>query len=408
METLVTTNTEQKTGTKMVKAEPKATPKPAAKAVRTRAPKTVPGFMTGFVKNTLGSKTKHGNYGVRKENGVDALYYTAFQNTWNTQEQREVRSVEGKERLAVRLESGLTLSNANRLQYCGTHVVYGGPRSYNTGQSPVQAYLEQAGAIPVPFSVFENAKLDIARAKVVVKAPSETITVEVKEWKNGKEIVKDETRHYVGACLLEIDQTFFLFDIDREELKHKVFNPFVVKLSGLTKTIEEAYLSLKPPKVVMAELEGIPVERQGEWFFIKRHDELPELHQAPQEVLAIADNPPDARKMGIEVQDGYELGGYVRNSNSNSRQWKAYDKACDKWREAQEQVREFRPNPGSLQQGENRPNNVELFVRAKDSILVSGTVSHAGREHRDVLLKGWWEPVPNTAVQSWQISGDVD
>jgi hypothetical protein len=338
---------------------------------------------------------------------VDALYYTAYEHTWNTQEQREVRSIEGKERLAVRLESGLTLSNANRLQYCGTHVVYGGPRSYNSGQAPVQAYLEQAGAIPVPFSVFENAKLDIAKAKVVVKAPSETITVEVKEWKNGKEITKDETRHYVGACLLEIDQNFFLFDIDREELKHKIFNPFVVKLPGATKTIEEAYLSLKPPKAVMAEMEGTPVERQGEWFFIKRFDELPaDLPKPPQELLDIVNNPPDARKMGIEVREGYNPGDYV--SNSNSRQWRAYDKACDKWREAQEQVREFQPNPGSLQQGENRANNVELFVRTKEMILVSGTVSHAGREHRDVLLKGWWEPVPNTAVQSWQISGEVD
>lgn len=408
METLVTTQTEQKTGTEMVKAEPKATPEPAAKAARPRAPKTVPGFITGFVKNTLGKKTKFGqNYSIRLQDGVATLQYTAYQNSWNMKEQHEVRSVEGEERLAVRLENGLVLSNANRLQYCGTHPVYGGPRSYNQGQAPAQLYLEEAGAIPVPFSVFENAKLDIVKAKVVVKAPSETVTVTVKEWKNGKEIERDETRHYVGACLLEIDGNFFLFDIDREELKHKIFNPFVVKLPGATKSVEEAYLSLKPPKAVMAELEGTPVERQGEWFFIKRYDELPaDLTKAPQELLDIVNNPPDARKMGIPVQQGYEPGEYV--SNSNSRQWRAYDKACDKWREAQEQVREYQPNPGSLRQGENRPNNVELFVRYKDIVLVSGTVSHSGREHRDVLLKGWWEPVPNTAVQSWQVSGEVD
>jgi hypothetical protein len=268
--------------------------------------------------------------------------------------------------------------------------------------------MEQAGAIPIPFSVFENAKLEIAKAKVVVKAPSETITVTVSEWKNGKTVERDETRHYVGACILEVDQNFFLFDIDREELKHKIFNPFVVKLPGQSKTVEEAYLSLKPPKAVMAELEGTPVERQGEWFFIKRYDDLPELPPPPQELVDMANNPPDARKMGIlGIREGYEPGSYIGFS-TNSHPIKAYEKACEKWREAQEQVEEYKPHAGSLRQGDNRPNNVELFVRHKDIILVSGTVSHAGREHRDVLLKGWWEPVPNTAVQSWQISGDVD
>ena len=411
METLTMTNAKQEVKTEAVKktGEKSSSMPKNSKVVRTKAPKTVLGFIAGFVKNTLGSKDKHGNYSIRNGNGVATLYYTAYENRWNSQDQHEVRAVEGEERLAIRLENGMVLSNANRLQYCGTHPVYGGPRSYNTGQTPAQACLEKVGASPVPFSVFENAKLDITRAKVIVKAPSETITVTVKEWKDGKNIERDETRHYVGACLLEIDRNFFLFDIDREELKHKIFNPFVVKLTSPTKTIEEAYLALKPAKVVMAEMEGTPVERQGEWFFIKRHDELPELPKPPQEVQDLANNPPDAKKMGaVETDESYKPGNRYGFTFKKKSLEKAYEKAVDAWQKAQEKLLEYSPNPGSLRQGQNRPNNVKLFVRINDLVLVSGLVSHAGREHRDVLLKGWWEPVPNTAVESWQISGDVD
>ncbi len=372
------------------------------------SPKTVPGFITGFVKNTLGNMNKQGNYSSRIENGVPTLVYTTYENHWDSKEQREVRVVAGEERLAVRLDNGITLSNANRLRFCGTHLVYGNGRSYNSGEVPAQTYMVQAGAVPIPFSVFHDANLEIARAKVIAKAPSENITVIVKEWKDGKDVEREESRHYVGACLIELEHNFFLFDIDREELKHKIFNPFVVKLSGSYKTIEEAYLSLKPSKVVMAELEGIPVERQGEWFFIKRHDELPDLPQPPKELDDLVKTPPDARKFGISVKDHYELGDYIYIRDSDSPNLVKYREARDKWIEALAKIREFKPNPGSLRQGNNRPNNVELFVRSNNSVLVSGTVSHAGREHRDVLLKGWWEPVPNTAVQSWQISGEID
>ncbi|MFH1619817.1 MAG: hypothetical protein ABIG11_07920 [bacterium] len=31
-----------------------------------------------------------------------------------------------------------------------------------------------------------------------------------------------------------------------------------------------------------------------------------------------------------------------------------------------------------------------------------------GREHRDLHLTGWWEAIPNTAVASWQVTGEID
>jgi hypothetical protein len=317
--------------------------------------------------------------------------------------------VEGEEELAVRLEGGIVLSNANRLTLCGTHLVYGGSRSYQSGQSPAQLTLEKAGAIPVPFQVFQTAKLDLTKARVVGKAPAEVITISVERYKEGKHVREDETRHYVGACLLEVEGNQFLFDIDREELKHKIFNPFVVKLPKSCKTIEDAYLSLKPAKVLMAEMGGLKVQRQGEWFFVKRFDKLPELPKPPKELVELTENPPDAREMGASSATEYYKPGHQYGCQFPSADLQqAYDKKAQEWEDAVEKLRGYSPQAGELRQGQNRPNRVHQFVNYDGMVLVEGTVTHSGREHRDIHLEGWWEAIPNTAVQSWQVTGDVD
>jgi hypothetical protein len=35
-------------------------------------------------------------------------------------------------------------------------------------------------------------------------------------------------------------------------------------------------------------------------------------------------------------------------------------------------------------------------------------VSHSGREHAYLRLKGWWMAVPNTSVKNFTVTGDVD
>jgi len=235
------------------------------------------------------------------------------------------------------------------------------------------------------------------------------VTVLTERWQNGKQIKKDENRHYVGACILEVDTNYFLFDIDREELKHKILNPFVVKLPRPAESVEEAYLALKPAKVLMAEMEGTPVVRQGEWFFLKRHEELPELATPSEELKKVAGSPPDAKKMGAtSVERYYKQGDSYGYSFSDSKLEKAFEQKGKEWEKASEELRGYSPQEGELRQGNNRPNRVELFIRFNGEVLVSGKVQHTGREHRDLMLKGWWEAVPNTAVESWQVSGDVD
>jgi hypothetical protein len=39
---------------------------------------------------------------------------------------------------------------------------------------------------------------------------------------------------------------------------------------------------------------------------------------------------------------------------------------------------------------------------------VNGNVRHTGREHEDLHLDKWHIAVPNTAIQSFTIVGDID
>ncbi|OGR46963.1 MAG: hypothetical protein A2X34_09725 [Elusimicrobia bacterium GWC2_51_8] len=393
---------------KQEKMAPQETAQKPAEPKSKVAVKTVEGFLAGFVNNTLGDRTKYNNYSLKQEGDIVKLIYTAYSSSFNHAKQVTEMIVDGTDELAVRLACGLVLSNANRLEYCGTHLVFGGPRSYAPGQVPAQAMLQKAGAIPVPFRVFAEAKLNLAEAEVIEKAPSETITVVIKKWKNNGWVDEDETRHYVGACLLKVGVEYFLFDIDRNELVHKMFNPFIVKLPGNPKTIAEAYASLKPAKVTMAEIGGVSVQRQGEWFFIHRMDNLPPLPEPPKELKDLADNPPDARQMGGTANAYYEPGRTYCYTFIDKAQEMLYDQKVKEWQEAVEKVSGFSPREGELRQGNNRPNRVEKFLVLSDVVLVSGLVRHTGREHKDINLAGWWEAVPNTAVASWQVTGDID
>jgi hypothetical protein len=242
---------------------------------------------------------------------------------------------------------------------------------------------------------------------VVEKAPAEEVTIEVDDGydnKLGRQKKRLETRHYVGACLLESEGQFFLFDIDRRELANRIFNPFVVKLARPATTIADAYESLKPAKYIEAVAQNLDVARQGEWFFIKRYDELPELAPMPADLKARVENPPTPEDFG-----GVKTGEYHWQVQFDDSEMKGhFDFAMREHDKDKQATLEYAPREGSLQQGTSRPNRVTRYVKHEDMVLVSGTVSHTGREHKDLELVGWWEAVPNTAVGAWQVSGEID
>ena len=59
----------------------------------------------------------------------------------------------------------------------------------------------------------------------------------------------------------------------------------------------------------------------------------------------------------------------------------------------------------TLQSKNNRPHYVQ-FLSVEG--YVKGKVTHGGGEHKAIMLKGWCKAVPNTAVESFKISGQVD
>jgi len=263
--------------------------------------------------------------------------------------QRDVLAIKSK---------GIVLGNSARLEHVESMF---GRRT--RGQTRVQAIM--AEKIPtIPFNVFKEAKLNLRTIKVLDNGQGEKITRFKMNEYGSRHLGKDgypvfETVHFTGAKLFEVDGRQFLFDLDREEIKHNIFNPFLVELQTKASSIVEAYESLKPQAVKDALSKGSKVIRQGEWFFIP-------TKQPSQTFID-----------------------------------KHYKKVKD-WNKKM-----ILPEL-SLRAGNNRPNIVKLGFEANAMVYVKGLVRHQGREHRDVTLTQWHLAVPNTSVTSWQVSGDID
>ena len=282
----------------------------------------------------------------------------------------------------IKTDKGMfMIANSSVLPLIGRSVSFGNEKM-NRNVTDVQLYLQDK--IPtIPFTVFDEANLDLNKYRLLDRGNEYNVTRKIpnpkySSWdredaeEKGKtyehEEFIEETVHFTGASLFEVDGSVFLFDIDQEEIKHKIFNPFLVKIPVYVETISEAYSALKPQEVVDAEKMGLKVERQGEWFFIPIDDF-------------------SAKKMMSELDDRQIFKGKLDRSGN-----------VDRWH-----GRSFR-----LKAGPNRPNHAQNGFEYKGKAYVSGVVSHSGREHRNVMLKQWCYAIPNTAIESFTITGDVD
>lgn len=298
--------------------------------------------LTAFLK---GETLKAGNY-VTTEN---ALVYRSL----------SVVDQFSQDVLCIRLiqdEKTFYLGNSSRLTVCGTKVAFGN-RTRNWGETEPQRILTKIGVPMLPFSAFIQAGLKVAQTRILDQGEAETVKRETKKDRKGNAIF--ESVHYTGASLFQNGTSYFLFDIDRVEIEHGIFNPFIVELPRAVKTIAEAYDSLIPLAVRTALAEGKSVLRQGEHFFVK-----------------VAE--PSQYKADL---------ARVRDSGSTDEN--------DRFKTAR------------LSAQGNRDHEASRFN--EKSGLVSGFVKHWGREHRDLdLTLGWWRPIPNTAVKAFTITGDID
>lgn len=256
--------------------------------------------------------------------------------------------------IAIKTNS-LFIGNSSILPLIGRKVSFGNER-LNSAVTKVQTKLSEH-ILMLPFNVFTEAGLNLNNVTIIDKGPEEIVVrteIDKFDSKTGESLYKDVKIHFTGASLFRVDGKVFLFDIDRVEIKNKIFNPFLVELVNTeVKTIDAAYLSLKPQEVLDAEAKGLKVLRQGEWFFIPT-------------------------TLDLTPRKGKDWNGKIVNERL------------------------------ILKVGYNRPNTSEKYSESKGVKYVSGKIEHTGREHKDLVLKGWYKPVPNTSTRSFTITGDVD
>jgi len=227
-----------------------------------------------------------------------------------------------------------------------------------------QEILISLGVPMVPFNAFLELGLDIREFKMIDQGPSETVkrlepNPAYLQWRKGSQKSKAPSEtvlksvHFIGASLFSVGGKCFLFDIDRVEIENGLFNPFLTEIPKRVHSIAAAYDALIPAEVREAMSKGLDVKRQGEWFLIPVKGEF-QADLTPKEDI--------------------------------------------KW------LGKYRPL--TIRAGKNRPNTAQYGVEARG--LVKGKFEHTGREHKTIVLEQWHKAVPNTAIGSFTITGDID
>jgi hypothetical protein len=152
----------------------------------------------------------------------------------------------------------------------GSRITYGTSRR---AQKQPQVVAEACGAIPIPFqnvvSKEIGAGLDLAKLSILDWQGSEKLIIppisRKRDWTGDFYVVE---RHFAGAMVLKVENKYFLFDADREEVRHHGFNPFFTQLPKAAQTVAEAYEALMPDAVQKARANGLKIVRQGEFFFV--------------------------------------------------------------------------------------------------------------------------------------------
>ena len=376
-------------------------------------------FIKGYCEGTLGKKTVCGNWSVINWGLMDTLVFTTIktEREYNYEKSRYETNTEKKEeRIAYKLNDGSILFNSNSLKYAGKYS-YGNRIHHD--QEDCQIWLEQSGAIPIPFTLFEETNTDVRDFSWIVKPTSETITViDNRTWVRQGDKPNEVKRHFSGGCVFSIEKDVYLFDLDRKELQeNKIFNAFVTKLPEKVNSIPAAYDLLMPDEVKKAIEKGIEVKRQGEFFFIKYSDECPikiELTEKEKEILKY---PPSRFGFGIDRENNPnrtyvfisdDVDPYDNDEKINTPEKKAFQIKALEYKKIFDKYTEGRSKPGTLGKSTTGSHNCEKYIKEREIVYVSGTIKQNRREHGDLILNGWYKVVPNTGVLSFTIRGDID
>jgi hypothetical protein len=359
-------------------------------------------------------RKRWGNFKIvgGKETPRELIYQTVSNDSYS-QSKETLTDV-----IATTLPNGKVLGNASILPLIGRQVSYGN-ETPNRSVTKIQTLMEGRKEFDsIPFSVFQEADLNLATYNELDSTGEETVTRKVQNpkwssWKKDETVPEfiEETVHFMGARLFSVQnhanteraekngvlkKIKFLFDIDRKEIDNKIFNPFLVQVpeNGTPITsINQAYDCLMPNEVKDAIANGKHVKRQGEWFFIPTEtNPLSQIASLTEEqrkeyalALAIKDqgrwNNTLTEMLGEELTEKYKNIGNIPESAVKRMELRA---------------------------GKNRPNHAEKGINTGGKSYVKGKVEHSGREHADIVLEGWHIALPNTAIDSFTITGDID
>lgn len=352
-------------------------------------------------------KKRWGNFKIvgGKETPRELIYQTVSNDSYS-QSKETLTDV-----IATTLPSGKVLGNASILPLIGRQVSYGN-ENLNRSVTKIQTLMEGRKEFDsIPFSVFQEAKLNLTTYTELDSTGEENVTRKVQNpkwssWKKDETVPEfiEETVHFMGARLFSVESNTdlgdkkikFLFDIDRKEIDNQIFNPFLVQVpeNGTPITsIDQAYDCLMPNEVKDAIANGEHVKRQGEWFFIPtKTNPLSKIaglteEQRKEYALAMAIKKQSnwdttlSEMLGEELTEKYKNIGYIPEVGVKRMELRA---------------------------GKNRPNHAEKGLNSDGISYVKGKVSHSGREHADIVLDGWHIALPNTAIDSFTITGDID
>lgn len=366
---------------------------------------TVDEFIERFAKGTLGKQTKHGCWSVYWWGGFEVLNYTPS----DVPDEHEIVAYR-------RVEGGEVLSNSNQLTYVGRQFAWGNEVSrWGRGtQHHSQEYLEKLGAVPIPFTLFTETDLDVRDFEWVVKPTAEDVHLKIPIVSYGmseNEVqYRHQTNHFSGGCVFAIGDDHYLFDIDRQEIDHGIFNPFITKLPAKVSSIEEAYDVLVPTEVRTANRNGVDVQRQGEFFFIKHSDECPVKPELSEEEMQILRFKPS--RIGFGVSTGrasvFDDSEPFRDDEELTPVMQEYQVMATRYKEVRVKYMNSIAIRGNLGKSSTGSHKVEKFVKKDDVTYASGKISQERRQHADLILNGWYIVVGNTGTISWTISGDID
>jgi uncharacterized protein YeaO (DUF488 family) len=243
--------------------------------------------------------------------------------------------------------------------------------------------------------------------------------------------------HILGGTLIKKEMQYYLCSLDEN-------NYFVAQLSTPTKTVEEAFESLKPKPIKKAIKQGIKVKRQGEWFFIPTglddnkmaqklgisktqlrnnvwqrelpsNDHRTNSHRAiliPNNTCVIKLS---SKKKKIEKRLSFLKQEYndlfleeiKENVNLSPEEMKQHKP--EQYHNLVEQFQnEYYHQNNQLKEElfQLRKKIDELFT--KEKIYARGMVIHSDREHRPLRLTEWHEIHKNTEIRSWSANGKFD